>query len=108
MLLIWNVSAMPSPPGPPGVPDWLQHGLVYFVLALTAARACAGGRWAGVTAGSLAAAWMVAALYGASDEWHQMYVPGRFPEFRDLLADAVGALAGVLAVKACGIIVRRS
>ena len=30
--------------------------------------------------------------YGLVDEWHQAYVPGRFPSATDLLADALGAL----------------
>ncbi|MEF8794706.1 VanZ family protein [Thiohalorhabdus sp.] len=31
--------------------------------------------------------------YGLADEWHQAYVPGRFPSATDVVADALGALA---------------
>jgi len=31
-------------------------------------------------------------LYGATDEFHQVFVPGRTPEIYDLVADGVGAL----------------
>jgi hypothetical protein len=31
----------------------------------------------------------IATLYGASDEWHQVYTPGRMSEFRDFRNDAV-------------------
>jgi len=35
-------------------------------------------------------------LYALSDEWHQSFVPMRDPSAGDLLADAVGILAGFL------------
>jgi len=36
----------------------------------------------------------IGALYGVTDEWHQMYVPGRLAEVGDLLADLVGLALG--------------
>ena len=44
----------------------------------------------------IAHGWLVAVgiLYGMSDEWHQMYVPGRSPDHMDLLADALGVAFG--------------
>jgi VanZ family protein len=36
-------------------------------------------------------------LYGASDEIHQGFVPGRSPEVWDWVADTLGSIAGVLA-----------
>ena len=106
MSIIWNASAMSTSPGPSPMPDWLQHGLAYFTLSAAAVRAFAGGRWAGVTPGALAAGWLLATLYGVTDEWHQMYVPGRFSELRDWVADTVGALAAALAIGAWGIIAK--
>ena len=41
---------------------------------------------------------VLAALYGCSDEWHQSFVPGRMLDVLDLIADAVGALLGALAL----------
>lgn len=35
-------------------------------------------------------------LYGALDEWHQSFVPGRSPEFGDWVADVVGVTLGYL------------
>ncbi len=35
-----------------------------------------------------------ALLIGVLDEWHQVYLPGRYPSWDDLLADAVGSLSG--------------
>jgi VanZ family protein len=105
MGVIWQASALPTAPGPPGVPDWALHGLAYMGLSVVSVRAFAGGRWAGVTAGALASAWLLATAYGATDEWHQVYVPGRFPDLRDWAADSVGAALGAAAVGAWSIII---
>jgi hypothetical protein len=40
-------------------------------------------------------AWLIAAIYAATDEFHQYFVPGRSCEFRDVCIDALGALIGV-------------
>ena len=37
---------------------------------------------------------IIGALYGMSDEWHQMYVPGRMPDVADWIADVAGLLSG--------------
>jgi VanZ family protein len=42
------------------------------------------------------AAIIIASVYGALDELHQMFVPGRFSEVLDWLADLGGAILGVL------------
>jgi VanZ family protein len=33
-------------------------------------------------------------LYGFTDEFHQLFVPGRSADLRDVLADCVGGFAG--------------
>jgi hypothetical protein len=40
----------------------------------------------------------LAVAFGAADEWHQSFTPGRDASWLDLLADTVGATAGALAV----------
>jgi len=107
---IFYASSMSDIPGPIG--SWFSdtnlHMACYGGFALFVLRALARGRWTGVTVGVVTAAWLLATLYGASDEWHQMYVPGRSPELRDLVNDAVGALVAVGAAGAWGIMrVRR-
>jgi VanZ family protein len=42
----------------------------------------------------LASAVALASFYGVSDELHQLLVPGRSADWRDALADALGALVG--------------
>jgi VanZ family protein len=106
MAAIFVVSGMSRPPMPEGVSDVSLHAAAYFGLALLIVRALAHGTWNGVTAFALAGAWVIAVLYGATDEWHQSFVTGRSAEWRDLWADATGALAGVITAGACGIIRR--
>ena len=45
----------------------------------------------------LAAAW-TGILYAASDEFHQLFVPGRSGQITDVLIDSGGLLAGILLV----------
>lgn len=71
------------------VPDKLAHFIAYGLLATLILRTdffCKKG-----TKGML---WAVgiASLYGISDEWHQYYVPGRFSDVMDWVADTLGAL----------------
>lgn len=39
----------------------------------------------------------IGSMYGASDEVHQSFVPGRTPDLLDWVADTLGVIAGVLA-----------
>ena len=102
---IFYASSLSVIPGPVGYwfSDTLLHMACYGGLALFTLRALAGGKRTGVTVGVLTAAWLIATLYGVTDEWHQMYVPGRTSELRDLVNDAVGALAAVGAAGAWSI-----
>ena len=103
---IFYASSLPNPPVPSDVSDVSLHQAAYFGLTLVLIRALAGGRWAGVTGVTLAAAWLIAVAYGATDEWHQSMVPNRTAELRDLGSDAIGALAATIVVGAWGIIRR--
>ncbi len=106
MAVIFFVSSLSDPTIPSGVSDVSLHGASYFGLTLLLIRALARSRWSGVTLVTLAAAWAIAVLYGVTDEWHQSFVPNRHAEFRDVAADAIGALAAAVAVGAWGIIRR--
>jgi VanZ family protein len=39
-------------------------------------------------------------LFGAADEWHQQFIPGRSQDVADWLADTLGAGIGVLTAAA--------
>ena len=49
----------------------------------------------------------LAAVYAATDELHQLAVPGRSGQFSDVCVDTAGAAAGLLALWACVRIGRR-
>jgi VanZ family protein len=92
-------SDLPAPP--PHVTDKMLHAGAYAILAATVLRALAGARWSGVTPTVAALAVLAATAYGASDEFHQSFVPNRSVEIADLAADLAGAtLAAALALAA--------
>ena len=55
-----------------------------------------------------AAVLILAVAYGATDELHQSFVPGRDPSWLDLGLDALGAAVGLLAAATVQAIRRRS
>lgn len=76
------------------------HAMEYTVLGVFAIGTLYGagrrnGRRIPAWCGALAA-WMIAVLYAAGDEIHQLFVPGRNGQLSDVLLDSAGALAGVL------------
>lgn len=92
MALIFSASAAPRPDPLASTPDIFLHGGAYFVMAVLAVRALSKGLrhraaprhlWGGVA---------IAIVYGASDELHQSFVPGRVAATDDLAFDALGAL----------------
>jgi VanZ family protein len=106
MAAIFVVSSMPSPPAPPGVSDKTLHAVTYAALALLTLRALADGAWAHVHLGTAVLAWLVATIYGGTDEWHQRFTPGRHADWYDVAANAFGAAAGAGGAWAWGIIRR--
>ena len=73
------------------------HLFAYFVLGILLVNAF---RMSGMVAGkyyylSLA----ICVIYGMTDELHQLLVPGRSGQVRDVLIDSVGALIGISAYK---------
>ncbi len=68
--------------------DKIAHFSVYGLLATLLVRLGRGPR-------SVVLALLATSLYGASDEWHQYFVPGRSCELGDWVADTLG---GALAI----------
>lgn len=79
--------------------DKLVHLGIYGVLGALLARA-AWSNLRGTTGRQWAWSTGIATLYGATDELHQLFVPNRSADVRDLLADALGAALGAAAVLA--------
>ena len=92
---------------PGGFTDHQGHFIGYALLAVLLVRALASATWRGVGARAVVIAIVVAVLYGASDEFHQSFVTGRTAAVDDWIADAVGAIAGSLAVLAIAYLLRR-
>jgi VanZ family protein len=103
---IFYVSSLQQPSVPGDLPDVNLHAAAYCGLMLLVVRALTRARLQAVTIGVLAVAWLITVTYGATDEWHQLYVPTRNAELRDWFADAIGAFAAAVALKAWVIIKR--
>jgi VanZ family protein len=100
--VIFTLSSFSNPPGATG-DEWrsnLAHMTEYAILAALAWRWLASARpsWrpivlAGVT-------WLACVAYGASDEYHQSFVPNRDSNVMDVGFDALGAGLALAAVTA--------
>lgn len=97
MGLIFFSSSRAHPDLVSTTPDYLLHGFAYAGLSALSVRARAKRLLSDLTASSVAGGVAIAILYGLSDEWHQLYVPGRDGSLSDVLADGAGAvLAGAI------------
>ena len=107
MAAIFVLSSMPSVPGP-GFPhaDKVGHVGLYAVLTWFVVRALGDGDVRRAGPGEWAAAAVLAIAYGATDEMHQAFVPGRVASWADLGADAIGAALTAVARGAWSIIGR--
>jgi VanZ family protein len=100
MALIFFLSAQPDLSS--GLGAWdvllrkLAHASVYAALAFLWWRAL---RDVAPPQRALAAAWLIAVAYSATDEWHQTFVSGRHGSPADVLIDAGGAAAAALWVQ---------
>lgn len=97
MALIFVLSAQPQLPGPPSPLLFIfAHFVEYGILALLLLRAV---QQSGREEKSQTVLWSLAivALYAASDEFHQAFVPGRTPDLWDIAWDLAGAGVAVVA-----------
>jgi VanZ family protein len=100
MVAIFAFSSIPSKTMPNfGVVDFLVkkggHALGYGLLALAYLRGLKG-KGNEVVSRQLFIAWVLATLYSATDEFHQSFVPGRYPSAFDVLIDTVGAATALM------------
>lgn len=92
-LLIFAVSAQTTLTAPGGS-DKVAHMVEYSVLGFLWARA-ARATWSTWTwRAVLISTSVFTGIYGACDEVHQFYVPGRFSSVYDALADICGGTLG--------------
>jgi VanZ family protein len=100
MAIIFHLSSESTPlPMLTGhVWDKLLHLVEYSGLAFLLCRALAGEGFSWPVAIAVAA--VMTAIYGASDEWHQAFVPLRSSDIHDWFADSFGAIVGATAFRA--------
>lgn len=101
MGLIFYFSSQPS--GSPALdrfplPAGIGHLGGYGLLALLLYRAF-NGSFLGWSLQSARHTFIVALLYGISDEFHQYFVPGRHATVTDVLINAAGIILALLAVR---------
>jgi len=94
MVLIFALSSQARVSVPEGVPDAALHVPEFLLLGALLARAFARSSRGGLV--GLTRAFLLAAIYGAVDEIHQAFVPGRAASLADVAADVTGAALGVL------------
>ena len=100
------VSHQPVVVIPFGAPDYVAHAINYAVLGVLLVWALAGGQWRAITGSVIAAAVLLAVVFGIADEFHQSFIPGREATVKDVIADAVGASVGTF-IAAIAVALRR-
>ena len=95
MAAIFYVSGLSFAPLPAQVSDKTGHSVAYAGLALLCVRAVGRRLPCRVVLRVATLALAIAAAYGAFDELHQWFVPGRSADVFDLFADVRGALIGI-------------
>ena len=101
MAFIFYLSAQSRPLGktPSTAFSYAAHFGEYAVLAFLLFWAqLSRGSWKGRVTLSLAISFILATLYGASDEFHQSFVPGRDASPLDFAVDAAGAAFALILI----------
>lgn len=94
MVLIFAASSVPGSDVPGRFGYW-AHFIEYAILGAALAFALRAS-----TLKAWLAAVAIAAVYGLTDELHQVFVPGRDADPLDWLTDVAGAATGALVVAA--------
>jgi VanZ family protein len=71
------------------------HVTEYAILAALLWRALRGGTWKSKAWILFVTVWAACAIFAASDEFHQSFVPSRTSSFHDVTIDICGALVGL-------------
>jgi VanZ family protein len=98
--LIWFLSSQSILPRPKGILGWdkLQHLLAFGALSVTAGFCIHLAFWRRRPVLSLLIIMLACSAYGAIDEFHQFFVPGRDCSVWDWIADTLGAFLGALTI----------
>ncbi|MBI4710603.1 MAG: VanZ family protein [Nitrospirae bacterium] len=80
--------------------DKVVHAVVYAVLGVLSYLSF---KKSGLNRRVIALSFLLAVIYGITDEFHQSFVPGRNAAVGDAVADAVGAFLGSYTANAISI-----
>jgi len=97
-LVLFTLSSIPKLQSPFHLSKWddkLNHFVAYAILGALTLRAFSVNRPVPQKR-ELSMSLAVGFFYGALDEVHQYFVPGRFMDHKDFIADAAGVTVGVL------------
>lgn len=79
--------------------DKFVHAVEYGVLSFLLARGFKNSNPELTRSQLILLAWLLATLYGATDELHQHFVVTRSASYADLFFDCIGAFAGSIIYK---------
>jgi len=77
--------------------DKMEHFIAYFVLGITFCIWIPSKNWLAKPFTYSIVVVVLCALFGASDEYHQKFVPGRSCDLYDFIVDFAGGLIAVFA-----------
>ena len=98
LIMIFSLSAVPGTSIPVVADDRIEHSVEYFGLELLVLLVVAGFQKRAPSRIALMSAVAFAVLYGATDEFHQRFVPFRDSSLKDLCFDAIGASVAALTI----------
>ncbi len=75
----------------------MAHSVAFFVFSVTLVWGWTSGFKRAISIRDAGWLWVIAVLYGLSDEYHQSFIAGRSPAIEDAVSDGLGALVGLLA-----------
>lgn len=96
-LTIFTLTSLPAESLPSvSLGDKIEHLIAYLVLGFFLYfNILFQNNWSLLKRNIFLSAFLIALLYGAFDELHQLLIPGRSAEFIDWIADVTGAIIGV-------------
>jgi len=95
--MIFSISATEGRRLPVVMDDRLAHMLEYLGLGILVMMALAG--WGErLVAAHYTGGWLYGALFAISDEWHQLFVPGRDASVQDAVFDVFGVTIALMLV----------
>lgn len=95
ILILTSIPTLNPPSFGIRIEDKIYHFLVYLVFGLALARALIRNDHGRLQSGSIIAA-ILGSIFAVLDEWHQIYIDGRYCDLWDASADIFGVLIAIL------------